>query len=231
MAALYRLDGIFRAGRHNEVVEALEQLYSAGSSTRGLTIHRWVRYVTQLISADPLELVPYVELLNRVFPKHVESATAAAAALVALGKWQVVLDEYTDQHVQFVAACNLLGEFELVVKAYSDVPWLRDTAVLRLNDFDDAKLMPEYVDLAHLFRGDVDVTQPGVNCTEARLIRGEFERLLEQTHLDVDHRRAALRGLKRVGEAMEYGDERTFVETEAGVEALERCSESGPPTP
>jgi hypothetical protein len=220
-AALHLVDAGFAAGRHQQVVGELERLLQSAPTLRAAIIGRWIDYVMRLCAADVFSLDPYLSLRERAFPNHGESAAATASAEVARGHFHNVLGHFSDQHLQFVEACNLLGDFELVAKRYAAAPWLLSMALLRLNRADDPRVTPALRGLTLLMQGDLaGALQHG--SVEAELVAGNYERALEDPYLQREDRAAALRGLGRTREAAELGDARALSELDVGEEELAR---------
>ena len=116
------------AGRHSEVLAELAALLAEFPSLRAAIIGRWVEYVMRLCATDAFALEGYALFRASHFPEHLESAGAAASVEVARGCWHKVLSDFSDQHIQVVEACNLLGQFELVAERYTSAPWLRGSS-------------------------------------------------------------------------------------------------------
>jgi hypothetical protein len=220
-ATLHLVDADFTAGRHEHVVAELERLLAMFSTLRAAIIGRWIDYVMRLCASDVFALEPYVQLRERVFPDHSESAAAAASAEVARGNYRDVVERFPEQHVQFVEACNLLGDFELVASRYTDAPWLVSMALLRLNRAQDSRVTPALRGLQLLLQGDLAGALLH-GSVEAQLLTGNYERALEDPYLYWENRAAALRGLDRDQEAADMGDARALAELDVGEEALAR---------
>ncbi len=219
-AALHAVDEAFNEGRHADVIAKLEDLLSATPALRSAIIDRWTEYVNRLCAEDSVALDGYVALRDEEFGDHQGSASAAAGAEIACGRFRAVLERFPDQHLHVVDAYNLLGDFEAVVDRYVNAPWLRDMAILRLGGFDWPGLSSGFQALGRLLLGDVD---GALSCERAEtlLVAGRFERALDWA-VEPEDTAAALRGLGRHEEALARGDARSLVLADVDEGALAR---------
>jgi hypothetical protein len=221
-AALHAADSAFAAGRHQHVLGEIRRLARDVPTLRNTIIGRWTEYVNQLCKSDADALSGYLELRDELFPAHMESAAAAASAEIARGNFQRVLDHFPEQHLQVIEANQLLGQFERVVERYACAPWLRDLALLHLGRFDAPELSPLSRALARVFRGDPEGCLAEIECVEAELAVGRFERALATSWASPEERGTALRGLGRHAEAIGLGDVRSLALADVGEEVLAR---------
>lgn len=219
-AALHAIDVSFEARRHREVVSELDRLLTAVPVVREAVISRWAEYVNTLCVEDLAPLALYAELRDQRFPEHEPSRAAAAALEVARGNWRTVVDHYGENHVSFVQASNLLGEFQRVAERYPSVGWIRNMARIRLCCFDDPELDSSTRSIVRTLRDDPAGALLVGSCTEALLADGRFQEVLEARHVARGDYAAALRELGRLGEAARLGDARSLVLLDAGEEAL-----------
>lgn len=217
-AALHAIDVAFNAGRHREVVDELRRLLSDVPLVKAHAINRWEEYVMSLCGSDMAPLGIYADLRDALFPDHPASAATAAQLENARGNWQLVLEHYSDQHVEFVQACNELGEFQRVCDRYPNIDWIRDMALLCLNQHEHPALASS--PFVPGLRGDVELALERGDCTEAQLATGRFEDVLRDRHSATGDQAAALRGLDRCQEAAERGDGRALCVLDAGEAVL-----------
>lgn len=216
-ATLHYVDAAFEAGQHREVIAHLRELLQV-SSLREPVIDRWAEYTTRLCPRDIGALPTYLELRTAYFSEHLESASAMAAAKVAMGHWEEVVERFSEQHIPLVEACNSLGKFELIAERYSSVQWISDFAHLNLDCTLD--IPGPSAGVGRLLRGDISGALKDGPWTEALLAAGQYENVLALDYLDPEDRGAAFRGMGNLDEAVALGDARSLAAVDAGSEYL-----------
>ncbi len=136
---LHDLDLAFERGDHASTCSGIARLWAGADAEirTGLALS-WARYVNQLRNGHKHhELLPYLDLHDRLMLDEHEVDGADADALIATRRYQEVLDRYANARYSRAAALSGLGRYDAVIRDFPEFDWYRNISRLLSGRFEE----------------------------------------------------------------------------------------------
>ena len=218
---MHALDEAFAAAEPAVGADRFRQLYQRTPALRQALRSRWSQYARETTDLSVLEAL--IALRDELFGDDAMTSGGAAGALERTGGWQKIVDSFPNERLEQAVALFALGRTSEVLQRFSDVPFLRDEALMRLGRIDELRPTDDlYCDALLL----LDEVEEGLrrfpDDPDLLLAGGRPEDVLARSS-DKMYRAMALRRLGRLDEAMALGDVASLLYGDRVDEALERA--------
>ncbi len=209
---LHDLDRAFARGDHAATCAGIAKLWPGADAEirTGLALG-WARYVNQLRSGGKLrELLPYLDLHDRLLIDEHEVDGADADALLATHRFQEVADRFPNAPYSRAAALSGLGRYDEVIRNYPDYDWV--------------------VNISRLLAGQFGTIDPAWSFLRSRamLLEGRFQQAYDFPSDGWGVKPRALMAMGRMEQAMAESPQDTLVRAECLL-LLGRAAEIAPP--
>lgn len=200
--ALHEAEGRFRAGEHAEAVRILRETTTLGHSALPRVKETWARLVGDALTRDQAMLDDYLDLRRDLFADDAQTRSLTARALLAMGEFDRVLEEFPDARIEKCHALCARGKFHRVVGDLDvDAP-LRDMALLQRGEFDEISDAAGSVMRRMILEGRAKEALALSKEAMPALAAGEYPLALMASDSELRERVTALIRAGRVGEAL-----------------------------
>lgn len=132
---LHRAELAFESGDHDEVCQFLGvALIDASFKKRAIQL--WTELVERLIDRDDSPLVDYMQIRETHFKEEATTRSLVARALLALGQFSVVAQDYPEERIEYCDALLALGRFDEIIEKHADMTGLVDATLVRQGRLD-----------------------------------------------------------------------------------------------
>jgi hypothetical protein len=138
LIVLQDIDRLFASGKHVQALAAMHDLYSTGSAQLRADIAvAWGRQVRSLLAVEHLgELPQYLAFHDANLLQEPEEDRNTGVLLQWLKRNQEIIQRYPEQRALVASAYMSLGDYEAVLRSYSDQVYLHSIAAFYLGQFD-----------------------------------------------------------------------------------------------